>query len=270
MANHGLVRRSCRDHERRGNLPDSVTKRRILLVALSRWLGERSPLDAEKDYIERFLDGCHIGNSTPHTWVSDLHCFYAWAISEDLTLTDQPAKINRPKLRRHLPRPANTRELADALAITCSQSRCWIMLAAFQGLRVQEIAGLDCSDIDEMNRLRRVVHGNGDKELLLRLHLQPWESLRMLPLSGVVFHRPKGGMWSLSKLSEAFNTELKDHDVGAHQLRHWFDTTLNAGTHGLRLTQEMVGHSSTQTTAIYTAFDRASAAMAVAGLTLAS
>jgi len=38
----------------------------------------------------------------------------------------------------------------------------------------------------------------------------------------------------------------------AHQLRHWFGTNLYAQSHDIRITQEMLGHASSATTAIYT------------------
>jgi len=42
--------------------------------------------------------------------------------------------------------------------------------------------------------------------------------------------------------------------ASAHQLRHWFGTSIYGSTHDLRLTQELMGHQSPVTTAGYTAW----------------
>lgn len=52
----------------------------------------------------------------------------------------------------------------------------------------------------------------------------------------------------------------------AHQLRHWFGSQLYAKTRDLRMVQEMLGHSSPTTTAIYAAFNPGDAVDAVQSL----
>jgi site-specific recombinase XerD len=68
------------------------------------------------------------------------------------------------------------------------------------------------------------------------------------------------------------NTYL--HSLGitstAHSLRHRFATTIYEETRDLRLTQELMGHTSPETTAIYTQANHAGAAAAVAALTVGS
>jgi len=74
--------------------------------------------------------------------------------------------------------------------------------------------------------------------------------------------------WTPVRLAKRFGDGLRDVGVTAtpHQLRHWFGSALYTRTHDLRLVQEMLGHSSPATTAIYTAFDRKAAGVAVQGL----
>jgi integrase len=52
----------------------------------------------------------------------------------------------------------------------------------------------------------------------------------------------------------------------AQQLRHWFGTGIYAVSHDIRLTQELLGHQSPNTTAIYVAWAAVDAAPAVASL----
>ena len=259
------------DMERRGLLESSIVKREICLRAFNRWLG-RFPIDASRDEIERFLDqrrtrqGAPIGPRTRFTWVANLAGFYQWALREGHVDEDPTAKIVRPKLRRTLPRPAASDKLQVLLDRAGPKERCWVLLAAFQGLRCKEIAGLRREDVVDQDGLLRVL-GKGGNERLLPLHPDVLAALVKLPLprSGPVFTRARGGVYSANAMSAYFNEFLRNNEAGAtaHQLRHWFGTQLYNHTHDLRLTQEMLGHSDPGTTAIYTAFNRRAAAAAI-------
>jgi integrase len=119
-----------------------------------------------------------------------------------------------------------------------------------------------------------VVYAKGGKERSLPLHPEVLLALKALPMprTGWIFNRPRGGSYSPTQLSQNFNAFLKrscgDTAPTAHQLRHWFGTNLYAQSHDIRMTQEMLGHASPATTAIYTAFDRRAAAAAIGNMTL--
>jgi len=260
--------------QRRGLLESSIVKREINLKALTRWLG-KSPLEATRDDLERFLDGRRtrsgspIGPRTRFTWLANFAAFYRWAVSEDLIEEDPTEKIIRPKVRRSLPRPAATDALHALLDRAGPKERCWVLLAAYQGLRCKEIAGLRREDVVDNDGLIRVL-GKGDNERLLPLHPDVLTALQGLPLprSGWVFTRARGGRYSANAMSAYFNEFLRNNDAGAtaHQLRHWFGTTLYARTQDLRLTQEMMGHADPATTAVYTKFSNRAAATAIRDL----
>ncbi len=145
-----------------------------------------------------------------------------------------------------------------------------MLLAALQGLRCQEIAGLQREDIIEEEGLLRVVHAKGGNERMLPLHPDVLSALWALPMprAGWLFIRPRGGKYTPHQLSRVFNDFLRDAAVGAsaHQLRHWFASELYRSTQDIRLVQEMLGHSSPEITAIYAAFDRKAAGEAVTAL----
>ncbi len=270
MSSRELLGRFILDQQRRGSLPRSVEQRRILLRCYLRWCGDRSPWEVTQEEIEAFLDSRRIVPRTRHSWISHIHCFYEWAILSDLTDHDPTARIRRPKLRRSLPRPAATDELSRAMAIAGVELRCWIVLAAYQGLRCQEIAGLQRSDVQESAGLLRVVQGKGGYERVLPLHPEVLATLRALPMprTGYVFSRPGGGPYPPRRLSVRFTTGLRacGVDATAHQLRHWFASELFQQTGDLRLVQEMLGHQSPATTAVYAAFDQRKAKPAVNAL----
>jgi integrase len=54
----------------------------------------------------------------------------------------------------------------------------------------------------------------------------------------------------------------------AHQLRHWFGSEVYANTHDIRVTQELLGHSSPAVTAGHVAYSSVDGAAAVASLKL--
>lgn len=190
-----------------------------------------------------------------------------WAEREDLTTHDPTLKIVRPKMRRSLPRPADTGELRAALEVADPQRRCWVLLAAYMGLRCQEIAGVRREDILEGEGILRVVKGKGGYERLVPLHPEVMAALVALPMPrvGWVFIRPRGGPWPAWALSENFNGFLRGAGVNAtaHQLRHRFATSLYAHGRDIRMVQEMLGHANLSTTAVYTAFDTDSAGEAI-------
>ena len=258
------------DQVRRGLLPTSIDKRDRALRIFVRHSAPAHLFEVGRGDIEAFLDGRNIGSRTRYAWISHLHGFYAWAIREELTAHDPTDRIVRPRLRRALPRPAATAQLFEAMAQADAELQAWILLAAYQGRRCQEIAGMRREDVLDADRLLRVTMGKGGKERMLPLHPDVLDALRGLPMprAGWIFEQPAGGPHTPSHLSHRFRRGLERVGVEAtpHQLRHWFATTLYGQTRDLRLTQEMLGHASPSTTAIYTAFDRKAAGEAVSGL----
>jgi site-specific recombinase XerD len=250
----------------------SIEKRDESITVFARAIEPRSLMDVTRQDIEAFLDSRvtrrgPIVARTRYAWLSHLHSFYEWAIREEFTADDPTAKIARPKMHRGLPRPAATTELSRALSGASPRHRCWMLLAAYEGLRCQEIAGLSRGDVLDGDGLLKVVKAKGGTERMLPLVPAVLDALRELPMPrlGRVFIRPRGGPYRPVNLSQEFNAFLRSAgvDATAHQLRHWFGTNLYAQSHDIRLTQEMLGHSSPATTAIYTAFDTRAAGAAM-------
>ena len=264
--------------ERRRNLPKSIIKRALYLRAFSRWLEPRGLLEATRSDIELFLDGrkTHdgrkISGATRFYWISHFHSFYQWAILEDLITADPTAKVVRPRQRSTLPRPIEIDDLVMAVRAARPQMRAMLSLAAYAGLRCQEIAGLDRDDIIEAKGLIRVRMGKGGKERIVPLHPEVLESLRCLPMprSGALFVRPRGGRHLPQTVSLVVNRYLHELGINAttHQMRHWFGTEIFTITHDIRVTQELMGHANPATTARYIAYSAVDAAAAVSSLSI--
>jgi hypothetical protein len=183
--------------ERRGLLRSTMDKRDICLRAFANWMGDRSVLDATDEDIQVFLDKRHIGTRTLYMWLSHLSAFYRWGVFQGFASSDPTERIARPRQRRDLPRRAESDELNRAMIVASAKIRCWLLLAAYEGLRVGEIAGLRREDIIESDMLLRVTRGKGTgtpttsascKSCLAIRALRPRPSTR--PLTGGVRPMP--------------------------------------------------------------------------------
>lgn len=206
------------------------------------------------------------------TYKMHVRMFYAWAVEEAHLLDVNPASVLIvPKVPRGLPRPISERDLERALGSAPPIIRVWLELAAFEGLRAKEIAVLERADVlDTAEPPALVLHGKGSKTRLVPLAPRPLKSLIEfgLPNRGRLFYI-NGRPVSPKRLSQLTNDYL--HRIGIpetlHQLRHRFGTQcLRANGGNLREVQELMGHASPATTAIYTLIDPSAAAPTVAAI----
>lgn len=257
--------------KRRGLAEGTIGKRRRRLLRFDEQVGLEV---AAPEDVEAFLDKRNLSAKTRYDWVSDLHNFYRWANDWGHLVHDPTLRVARPKLRRNLPRPIQTGDLAMALQMAEPTMRAWLALAAFGGLRCAEIAGLEVgSSFLWDDGLIRVV-GKGDKERLVPIHSQVRRTMAPIPLPsrGRIFRRPRGGAYPASVVSREISLYL--HSLGinatAHQLRHWFGTNTYRACHDLRVVQELMGHASPTTTSIYADWSRPEARRVIDALELDS
>jgi len=150
------------------------------------------------------------------------------------------------------------------------RDRALLELAYACGLRVSELVGLERANVDLTGRLLTVT-GKGDKQRLVPFGrcaaaaLDEWLERGRPQLTARVRHDrvfcnarggPLGrmGWWKILG-GHARRAGLAAH-VHPHALRHSFATHLLEGGADLRVVQELLGHASITTTAIYTHLDR--------------
>ena len=239
--------------------------------AWQRHLGERSPYDVTPDDLRDFLDGRGCEGRTRYHWIAMLHHFYEWSVRHNFCTEDPTLALDRPKLHGYRPRPICDGDLAYALEVSCKEMRAMLLCGALAGMRVGEIARLKRGDVIESRERLRLM-GKGRKERVVPLHPALWEALRALPMprSGPVFTRATGGPLTPQLVSRRISHFF--HSIGidatAHQLRHWFATSTYATSGDLLVVQNLLGHSSPTTTAVYTAWSRPAAEAAVGALSL--
>lgn len=257
-------------HLRRRNLsPDTIEQRRYCIERTVAGLGPVSIFDATADQLAAIIDRRDLTAKSQYGWISHLHMFYAWAIREELTTTDPTVKLDRPRLPRYCPRPISDADLHLAITSADGTVRAWLTLAAYAGMRCAEIGQLEASDVMIDDGLIRVF-GKGRRERIIPLHPSIVAELRKIdmPKSGPIWRNTQDNPYRPCRVSQILCAHLKacGIDATAHQLRHWFGSRLYRGTCDLRLTQEVMGHSSPTTTAVYAAFSQRKAREAVAAL----
>lgn len=259
------VKAWLRDQTRRNLSSGTIEKRESAARRMSAHAG-KPLLECTRDDIEAWLDSRpKLAARTRYGEISHLAAFFHWAILEGLTDSDPTVRVTRPKVRVGLPRPIATSDLRIVLdqAVNDAELSAMLHLAAFQGMRCMEISGLDVGNVlDTHDPPVLVINGKGNRERIVPLHPDVYAALRRygLPKYGPVF--PNRKPWKVSQMLRAHLVACGIIASG-HQLRHWFATSAYEASGGdLRMVQDLLGHSSPSTTAIYTKWSR-SKAMAV-------
>jgi integrase/recombinase XerC len=256
--------------------PNTITDRTYLLARLNDWLAKQEPpktlsTATEDDLAIWQRSISRMSANTIATYVGHAVGYYRW-LARYHHISDVSGLLAQPSIPKGLPRPIPDRDLHDLLHLADGQLLVCLLLAAFCGARVGEIARLQRHDIHEDDDPPIVVfHGKGQKMRVVRMPSGLGPQLRMigLPARGNIVISPTTGRpYSPNRLGQIVNSFMHEHGIAAtiHSARHWYGTNIYRITRDIRLVQEMMGHSSPATTAIYAAFDPQQAEDMAAGL----
>ena len=226
-----------------------------LLHRLEQYSGKRvenvTPLD-----ISRFLGRRRLKPNSRAAYYGYLASFYRWW--GDNGGVNVAKRLPRPKAPKGTPRPITDQQLRNLLEIRMhNRTRVMILLAAFAGLRVHEIAKIRGEDVDPMARTLRVT-GKGNVTATLPLHPLLIEAARGMPRRGWWF--PGNARRSGQPITRKAVTDIIIQAMDragipggtAHRLRHWYGSKLVADGTDLRTAQTLLRHANLNTTAIYT------------------
>ena len=196
--------------------------------------------------------------------------FHTYLLKENIVSSDASEFIDRPKLKKALPKTLSVEDvdkLLDIELVTPFDYRNKAMLELMYGcgLRVSELINLTLNDIDMTNSLIRVL-GKGSKErdiplgeysiYYLKEYLNVRDSLlKNKPCNKLFLNNHGTGMTRqgfFKNLKLLLKEKGLNSDVSPHTLRHSFATHLINRGADLRSIQEMLGHSDISTTKIYT------------------
>lgn len=214
--------------------------------------------------------------------LSAIRSFYRYLLAEGLLKTS-PIPVNAsggkgnrsflsPKLDKKLPVFLTEAEMdillnmPDLSKPEGRRDRALLELLYASGLRVSEIWQLNLENIDLESREIRVI-GKGSKERVTLMGLPAANAIKeylMQARPQLLSHRFNSAVF-LNKQGQRFSIRgiqkmLKhyalaggiDKDIHPHVLRHTFATHLLNGGAGLRVVQELLGHSDLSSTQIYT------------------
>lgn len=193
--------------------------------------------------------------STKATYRSALAAFFEWLVRMEYRADDPMVKVGSVRVPAREARPVDDVHLPNLLKTRMHHTtRVMIMLAAYAGLRVHEIAKVRGEDVDAAARTL-TVKGKGGKTVRLPLAQQLVDVSATMPQRGWWFptHSEAGHILP-SSVSYVVSEVMKRAGVPgtAHSLRHWFASTLVDEDVDIRTVQELLRHASLQTTQIYT------------------
>lgn len=216
------------------------------------------PLSAQAMDIVRWTAGHDEWSlSTAATYHSYLCSWHKWLCLTDKREDNPMRKLTAPRRPERAPRPITDAELAALLRMRMHhRTRVMVMLAALAGLRVGEIAKVKGDDIDLGGR-RIYVVGKGKKRAWVPLHPMLADTATTMPARDWWFpgnNRRPGSHVHGKSVSDIIGQAMRRaHIVGTpHSLRHWYATTLLDDGADLRTVQELLRHTSVQTTQVYT------------------
>lgn len=225
-------------------------------------------LSRDKDFSDRSLARA----------VSSMRGFFKFLIDDDFITSEMLEILEPVKLKKSLPMFLTMEELQQLFSAvdtsTASGFRDRTMLEMFysSGLRVSELVDLKLGNIYRREQLL-LVFGKGSKERVVPysdnaayfLHTYIDTMRHTLIKKGdyndFVFINNRGeqmtrqGVWK--KLKEFAKLAGITKEISPHKLRHTFATHLLEGGADLRSVQMLLGHSSINTTEIYTHVEQA-------------
>ena len=211
-------------------------------------------LDASTTDIARWLARPALGNLAKSVYHSMFRAFYRWAIGARLRADDPMVTIKAAKRPPTRPRPITLPQFQRLIATTDDDLRAMVLLAGLQGLRVHEIARFHTRQLDAETRTLTVT-GKGGSTYTLPAHDLVTAHAQRMPRAGYWFPSQRSAHIGGRCVSERVRLHMLRHKVNAvpHQLRHFYGTELVSNGADLRVVQELMRHSSLQTTAVYTA-----------------
>lgn len=243
---------------------DSLGRARKTLLARAchlRTLAARVELDhaTEEDLLALFKARSNYSAETLHQLHVSLRGFYRWAVRRGLIEQDPTLDIPGFKVPDGVPRPIDENSLHIAMSRAEGKTRLALLLGAFAGLRIAEIASLHS---DNITALGLIITGKGGKTRRVPIH--PILAAELEHIDGWAFPSPR---WpEQPACTEWIALRLKrvlPKPFTAHSLRHRFATRAYATTRDLRVVQTLLGHTSADTTQRYVAIydDELSAAV---------
>ena len=233
---------------------------------------ERNSIPVEKtasghimEYLMERRDS--LSSSSLARLLAAIKSFFRFLYLDSLTDNDPASDIEFPRISEKLP-DTLSREEIESLISAASRGRSRILIELFYstGARISEVSRIKVEDLDFEGGWIRVF-GKGSKERFLPLgrpllaKLSGYIRKRELSPGDFLFSGSDPGrapsrqtLWRIVR--KTASAAGLDRKVKPHSLRHSYATHLLENGADLRAIQELLGHSSIDTTQIYTHVNR--------------
>jgi len=231
----------------------TITERTRLIRQLARTTGT-DPAALTPHTLTAFLANID-SPVTADAYYSIARAWCTWLVRAGHRDDDPTMRVPRPRVPPARPRPI-TRPQLDTLLVTPlrQDTRTKILLAAYAGLRIHEIAKIRGEDIDTAGGTLTVT-GKGGRTDLLPAHPIILTQAASYPRRGLWFPSPTrpGQHVTAQTVGTVIARALRRAgiDATAHQLRHFFATSLLEAGVDSRIVQTLMRHASLATTGRY-------------------
>lgn len=243
----------------RGLSQRTIEERAAAVAKYAQATGE-PPLGFTRAGMEKWIGRPGLKPGSKWTYSQHLRAWHVWLLKEKLRPDDPMIDMDRPRKPKSTPRPVENYELTALLERVRhveGPARMMVLLAAYAGLRVHEIAKIHGRDYDpETGTL--VVLGKGEKEVLLDMHPAIRAEAAKYPRLGWWFRGRTDGHVERHYVSKMIREVMRSAGVAStpHALRHWYATALVENGEDIRMVQELMRHESLTSTQIYTKVSR--------------
>jgi integrase/recombinase XerC len=226
--------------------------------------------------IGRFVMQLHSGGLAPRSiarTMSSWRTYYRWLAQHGAISRNPCDGIRTPKQPRLLPK-ALTMEQAQALleapaeALLDLRDKAMFELFYSSGLRLSELASLDCNDGIDLREGEVRVTGKRNKTRVVPIGRKAREAISVwlarraeiaAAEENAIFVGPRGRRIAPRAIELRLARWAKINGLGVHvtphMLRHSFASHVLQSSGDLRAVQEMLGHANISTTQIYTHLD---------------
>ena len=246
------------------------------LKLLSNFLEDKNKKDwgniSIKDINEYFGNLKNQTKSTQKRKYASIKSFFKFLEKDNQIKSNILEKIRTPKVGAPIPKPLSIKEIEKIIEFKDSDQEeftntCVFILMYAAGLRVTEVISIKMGEIDLDNQTVKVT-GKGNKQRVLPIYSNACKSLehyinKVRPdlsknksYSSLLFVRKnlkqitRQYIWK--KLKQRVLKVGINKNVTPHMIRHSFATHLLQGGASIRHVQEFLGHTSVESTQIYT------------------
>ncbi len=226
--------------------------------------------DDVRDYLE-YLYSRGLNRNSISRKLSSIRSFYNYLEKEKLVDKNYFRDISNPKRAQALPKYVKDDDLEkmfnsfDKENPLEQRNSCILEMLYATGIRVGELVNIKISDINTYDRTIKIM-GKGSKERIviygsfcedaLNLYINNGRCKLDKDNSDYLFLNKNGGRLSSRYIRKIIDNIVKkcfiDYHISPHTLRHTFATDMLNNGADLMSVKELLGHSSINTTSIYT------------------